>query len=42
LDPSLADAYWHMGFLLRRICKYQMSLESIDDAIWLSSHRVGS
>jgi tetratricopeptide (TPR) repeat protein len=27
-----------MGFLLRRICKYQMSLESIDDAIWLSPH----
>jgi TolB-like protein/Tfp pilus assembly protein PilF len=38
LDPSLADAYWHMGFLLRRICKYQMSLESIDHAIWLSPH----
>jgi TolB-like protein/Tfp pilus assembly protein PilF len=36
LDPSLADAYWHMGFLLRRTCKYQMSLESIDEAIWLS------
>ena len=36
LDPSLADAYWHLGFLLRRICKYQMSLESIDQAIWLS------
>jgi TolB-like protein len=36
LDPSLADAYWHMGFLLRRTCKYQMSLASIDEAIWLS------
>jgi tetratricopeptide (TPR) repeat protein len=36
LDPSLAEAYWHLGFLLRRTCKYQMSLESIDEAIWLS------
>jgi adenylate cyclase len=36
LDPSLADAYWHLGLLLRRICKDQMSLESIDEAIWLS------
>jgi tetratricopeptide (TPR) repeat protein len=36
LDPSLADSYWHLGLLLRRICKDQMSLESIDEAIWLS------
>jgi tetratricopeptide (TPR) repeat protein len=36
LDPNLADAYWHLGFLLRRTCKYQMSLESIDEAIFLS------
>jgi class 3 adenylate cyclase/TolB-like protein len=36
LDPSLADAYWHIGFLMRRIGQFQASLESIDKAIWLS------
>jgi TolB-like protein/Tfp pilus assembly protein PilF len=36
LDPSLADAHWHLGFLLRRVCDFPMSLESIDEAIWLS------
>jgi TolB-like protein len=36
MDPSLADAYWHLGFLLRRVCDFRMSLESIDEAIWLS------
>ena len=35
LDPSLADAYWHLGLLVRRICEFRMSLEWIDEAIWL-------
>jgi adenylate cyclase len=39
LDPSLADAYWHLGFLLRRTCKYQTSLESIDEANLAQSTR---
>ena len=38
LDPSLADAYGHMGFVLRRLGEFQASLESIDKAIWLSPH----
>ena len=36
LDPSLADAYWHMGFVMRRMGEFQRSLDSIDKAIWLS------
>ena len=27
LDPSLADAYWHMGFVMRRMGEFQRSLE---------------
>jgi tetratricopeptide (TPR) repeat protein len=38
LDPSLADAYWHLGFLTRRIGEFQTSLKLIDQAIWLSPH----
>jgi adenylate cyclase len=38
LDPSLADAYWHMGFVMRRLGEFQASVEAIDKAIWLSPH----
>jgi adenylate cyclase len=36
LDPSLVDAYWHMGFIMRRVGEFQTSLESIDKALRLS------
>jgi adenylate cyclase len=36
LDPSLVDAYWHMGFVMRRLGEFQTSLELIDKAIRLS------
>jgi len=36
LDPSLVDAYWHMGFVLRRLGEFQTSLEFIDKALRLS------
>ncbi len=36
LDPSLADAYWHAGFVMRRMGEFQKSVELIDKAIWLS------
>jgi adenylate cyclase len=36
LDPSLVDAYWHMGFVLRRAGEFQASLEFIDKALRLS------
>jgi TolB-like protein/Tfp pilus assembly protein PilF len=36
LDPSLVDAYWHMGFVARRLGEFQTSLEFIDKAIRLS------
>ena len=36
LDPSLVDAYWHMGFVMRRLGEFQTSLEFIDKAIRLS------
>jgi tetratricopeptide (TPR) repeat protein len=36
LDPSLVDAYWHMGFLKRRLGEFETSLEFIDKAIRLS------
>ena len=36
LDPSLVDAYWHMGFVMRRVGEFQTSLELIDKALRLS------
>jgi class 3 adenylate cyclase/TolB-like protein/Tfp pilus assembly protein PilF len=36
LDPSLVDAYWHAGFVMRRLGEFQTSLEYIDKAIRLS------
>jgi adenylate cyclase len=36
LDPSLVDAYWHLGFVMRRLGEFQTSLENIDKAIRLS------
>ena len=36
LDPSLVDAYWHMGFVMRRLGEFQTSLDFIDKAIRLS------
>jgi TolB-like protein/Tfp pilus assembly protein PilF len=36
LDPSLVDAYWHMGFLMRRVGEFERSLEFIDKALRLS------
>ena len=36
LDPSLVDAYWHMGFVMRRLGEFQTSLEFIDKALRLS------
>ena len=36
LDPSLVDAYWHMGFVMRRLGEFQTSLELIDKALRLS------
>ena len=36
LDPSLVDAYWHMGYVLRRLGEFQTSLEFIDKALRLS------
>ena len=36
LDPSLVDAYWHLGFVMRRLGEFQTSVESIDKAIRLS------
>jgi adenylate cyclase len=36
LDPSLVDAYWHMGYVLRRLGEFQPSLEFIDKALRLS------
>ncbi len=36
LDPSLVDAYWHMGFVLRHLGEFQTSLELIDKALRLS------
>jgi tetratricopeptide (TPR) repeat protein len=36
LDPSLVDAYWHMGFVMRRLGEFQTSLELIDKAIRVS------
>jgi adenylate cyclase len=30
LDPSLVDAYWHLGFVMRRLGEFQTSLEFID------------
>jgi adenylate cyclase len=36
LDPSLLDAYWHMGFVKRRLGEFETSLEFIDKAIRLS------
>ena len=36
LDPSLVDAYWHLGFVMRRLGEFQTSLEYIDKAIRLS------
>ena len=36
LDPSLVDAYWHMGFVMRRLGEFQTSLELIDKALGLS------
>ena len=36
LDPSLVDAYWHMGYVLRRLGEFQTSLEFIDRALRLS------
>jgi tetratricopeptide (TPR) repeat protein len=36
LDPSLVDAYWHMGFVMRRVGEFQTSLELIDRALRLS------
>ena len=38
LDPSLVDAYWHIGFVMRRRGEFETSLESIDKAIRLSPH----
>jgi adenylate cyclase len=36
LDPSLVDAYWHLGFTMRRLGEFQTSLELIDKALRLS------
>jgi adenylate cyclase len=36
LDPSLVDAYWHMGFVLRGLGEFQTSLEFVDKALRLS------
>jgi adenylate cyclase len=36
LDPSLVDAYWHMGYVLRHLGEFQTSLELIDKALRLS------
>ena len=36
LDPSLVDAYWHIGFVMRRLGEFQTSLELIDKALRLS------
>jgi adenylate cyclase len=36
LDPSLVDAYSHMGYVMRRLGEFQTSLESIDKALRLS------
>jgi adenylate cyclase len=36
LDPSLVEAYWHAGFVMRRLGEFQTSLEYIDKAIRLS------
>jgi adenylate cyclase len=36
LDPSLVDAYWHMGFVMRRVGEFQTNLELIDKALRLS------
>jgi adenylate cyclase len=36
LDPSLVDAYWHLGFVMRRVGEFQTSLELIDKALRLS------
>ena len=36
LDPSLVDAYWHLGYVLRRLGEFQTSLEFIDKALQLS------
>ena len=36
LDPSLVDAYWHTGFVMRRVGEFQTSLELIDKALRLS------
>ena len=36
LDPSLVDAYWHLGFVMRQLGEFQTSLEYIDKAIRLS------
>jgi len=36
LDPSLVDAYWHLGFVMRRLGEFQTSLEYIDRALRLS------
>jgi len=38
LDPSLADAYWHLGCVMRLIGEFRTSLELFDQAIWLSPH----
>ena len=36
LDPSLVDAYWHAGFVMRRLGEFRTSLEFVDKAIRLS------
>ncbi len=36
LDPSLVDAYWHMGYVLRLLGEFRTSVEFIDKAIRLS------
>jgi class 3 adenylate cyclase/TolB-like protein/Tfp pilus assembly protein PilF len=36
LDPSLVDAYWHMGFVMRRVGEFQTSLELLDRALRIS------
>jgi adenylate cyclase len=36
LDPSLVDAYWHIGFVKRRLGEFETSLEFVDKAIRLS------
>jgi adenylate cyclase len=38
LDPSLVDAYWHMGVVKLRQGEFEASLELLDKAIRLSPH----